>query len=83
MTGEQCPKVDDKCTTCVGIARTAMSQLLEHNRPDVSSKTIRIIVENSMIEGPVQEQSSLDDLHCDERRERARKIGREMGEIYS
>ncbi len=83
MTGDLCPKIDNECSTCSVIARTAMADGMVVLRPDLKPSSIAIVVENSNIDAPLEEDAPLNDLRCDERQVRALKIGHEMAKAYS
>lgn len=79
----ECLQEGNKCSQCVLIAETAFRAAFLARRPNTDDRFLTLKVENTPIKAPIEEQGDLSSLRCDERRERARKIGQRMGETYA
>jgi hypothetical protein len=75
----ECLAQEDHCATCLGIARAAYVEALQEQEYRLDNKAAQVMAENARLEALIQEAEPLADFSCDDRRERAERIGANVG----
>lgn len=73
-----CPRVGDACSLCVNLSKEEFAQELRAGGFD--EPTTQNYSDDSKLAVFVEETGGIDMLSCDERRNRAKVIGRKAGE---